>query len=511
MSASAGHKTDDKLLPLIRSLTRYTLAQLRLERTHDASGSEFDLHAPEPLSPCAIDAIHRALSKGELMGDELVDVATFVGVRHEVCSQTNDFLGECAKALMARDTEAVRLALAQLRGMWMSVPALGILFAGVLDASGRDRPHARAAAERFALLLDDAHWLRLIATLAVASAIIGSIDRLGATRHGAIDPALQRLVTLLCLTGYTNLRSSGVPTPRSLVALWVEQCEPTERRGHWLPLSCAPESVREALKTQSASRRMLADNSNSDRALWLLRAALRARLPDFLLSAAQVEALAGKQSTEYGFVGALRRTLFALPCAGIDFERASRSALWRATPSSEPHAPETCQHMFDALRRFRTAARAAGLSDDDGRAICNALAFDCDWADNECTPVVALARRTSDARLRIVERAFTCGFASVHRGAFGVLAIEADRREPITALDTRVPRPATPGATWRSVRPPTHERDYICGKRLGELSESERVNDRRAALARAKRAKSARGEPKRTRDAQAVRAQEPMV
>lgn len=507
---------EQSLVNLSAALVRRALSQMELLRANDASSVHYDMNVPEALSACAIDEIDAVLRRNHWSGTERADVASFVSVRHAAATHTNELLGECAEALLSANVAGVRAALAQLRGYWLSVPAVGLLFRGALDEASADRPHTRLASTKFAALLSNSAWLRIVSTILGASTILGELEN-GST----FDLPLQCVCALLCFAGYTNLREFGVPTPRWLVALWARRCASRRDRQRYLPTPSA--TLRAAFAdahTDDAARNIVAQN-RFDVPLWLLDALRALRSRHFLLGEPHLRALAphlpaeqytallersgvsdGGPQARAAFkelddalelVRTMRSTLFLLPYAGQDFASVVREPCTRGQRSlgSAKDGGFVCL-LADLMRRFVRAVASYGLDEQQALVLCDVLACDRRIFErfDEFDELPAAERAAycayGDSKPRFVECARQANFAELHKQVHGAVALFPDRREPVGALGVRVPR-LTGDETWADVRPSAGREAQLNVQPLAMLAPSEHITDRRATLASMKR------------------------
>jgi hypothetical protein len=543
---------DDRVLQVLqRSLLRRSLSELRarVEPSEPGERTRYELTAPMPVAPNAIDELCFVISNGMeidtaanrvtrsvFSGVDATNPASFVLRRHSIDSAINQKMEEfgsglllefdanwTAESLQLRTEDDGRYALAttannnnnnggddddtmtdddddessarlitatlgdrygrllltlrQVRSEILDVPTIGLLFA----PDERFEPF-----DKFSLLLSNRRWLRYIALLLAAGALIGELERVTTAQPAQVLPEpVRRLAALFFTSAFLSMQYLGVsidpahPMYRLFLRLTLAD------RARYLPLDDAPDYfqpfLRRAPNTPDGKLVSIYLDGGYEWYQWLINAtaaALPDNTPPLPLDALRLRVrpvdsasdpanipldqqpgvVFDDNSVDYDrlaeFVSALRRTLFQLPGSGREFVFVD--AALSEQFATAPTRPLLAAHFHEAAQAFVARVRADGFYDASSQEPLlwiSALAFDPRYALDRQTAANDLdSHRLDEPLLRIVERTAQAGFNLVHRVIFGALTTRDDGRPVLRYNAQRVP-PPPPGGTWRDTGP----------------------------------------------------------
>lgn len=449
---------------LARTLLRRALSEWRLQPVNDGAVHQ-DMWTATPLSPCAVEEIgsliyyEPQLASVRCTGFETVNVASFIGSRHDVYRELNRYAEQLAYSVRRNKYTQALTLLRQLRSYLRSPPALDCLFmpqgGTAAETDCRSMAHITVRGNYASALMSNRRWLRLVALSLASDAVLTQAE---SNDGGALTAVTFRITVLICMLCYTNLTVFGVPVPLELAAIWNEQSSP-ERWCASLPCDRAmPPTIRDAYFGQPDGLANMCSFVSYDASLWLLRSAA-AGLSGFAMSGTLLAALhmpsgstADTNRLQFDeqavMVAALRRTLFQLPLAGAESDRVALTLREQWCFESR----ELAEHNHAAANNFVAECHRL-LGADNARQVAlnaiNVLAFDlvylCDTTRQ---------RTSSDAGCpRFLELAAQSGFVHMHRRSFGRIESRPNASDRHPALDNseRIDLPHRSGV-WFSAR-----------------------------------------------------------
>jgi hypothetical protein len=258
--------------------------------------------------------------------------------------------------------------------------------------------------------------------------------------------------------------------PHNLESLYIQLQTPKVRRD-CLPNDSLPKSLSPIVLGDTDEIDILLHYPAYDVSFWLLKSAQG--LHSFALSSRIVEEF-NIDSDEPDdnhppfdekaeLVRIMRSTLFMLPLSGKSFVHVQKTLREQWCYET----PELAAHNLAILDLFieRINESTLALTAVDSDLLIDVFAYDSRYIDDQTIPRPV---GDDDGRPRFVERAARGGFASIHRRAFGTLAIDDDKRAPALRNIDRVTLPETPGQ-WRTARVRVESNQQLAVVPLGTL------------------------------------------
>lgn len=443
---------------LARTLLRRSLSEWRLQAANDGAVHE-DMWTATPMSPCAIEEIGSIIQYDpqpptvRCTGLETINVASFIGSRHEVYRELNRYAGRLAHSVMDGRYSVTLDMLRQLRSYLRAPPALDCLFGmdGALAASTDDRtmPGIGVRGNFVSALMSNRRWLRLVALSLVSDAVLTHTEEV---EKGALTGHLFRIVVLLGALCYTNMTAYGVTAPPALASVWAGISTPENWQASLPCDNGMPDAIRRTFFGRAGGLASMCSFVSYDATLWLLSSALGLR--GFAINGALLDALRMPEGSgaddnrlqfdqKAAFVGALRSTLFRLPLAGVESERVAvtlREQWCFGTPELAQHNRTAandfiaeCDRLFDYEDWRSTATDAIDV-----------FAFHVEYLNNASHERLLLTE--SDlGRPRFLARAAQSGFVYMHNRSFGRIdsVARAHDRRPALNNAERIDEPQT--------------------------------------------------------------------
>lgn len=516
-------REDTEWLYILRSLVRRSLSAMRASETADQYGVR-DISMPTPISPGNLDVlsdfmcanvVERAClptapgaeassssaqssetaqddkARTRFDGFDTINAASVLSTRYVLDEDLNRCAEELANVLMSiivppecaqpiDIVEELWTVLRTLRSRLRELPAIAMLMV-VGDNF-----------EKSLRLVSNRRWFRYVALHITVTQLIVMLK--ACRSGGAVAPELLRVLVLFCFVTYSSMANGGVK-----LSTWpaIEELfgELGTARHELLPLDddTLPANIADVARNGAAvygrgsKFALLMLHNSYDVTLWLMRATAKlcggdgAALPHELFeleSDVEVDDLSARYDRALQFISTVRRTLFALPLAGKDFNQVER--LLPPQRLDEPTSVTAANHFCTVAIEFRNALTGE-MAPDELRHMIDAIGFDANYLPRDGEQPDAYRQRIGALRLdtsthslkdkrkpRFVERMMQLGVPDMYRHVFGILYTRADERVPIVDNIERLPLPRQPG-NWMSTGPRTNEAVLLKTAPLSEL------------------------------------------